>query len=149
MRRVCCAAVMLALAAASAGCDEKLSDVGGPTPNLEPTFASIQQQIFDSTDSAGRRACTSCHNAAGARFAANLNLAEGVSYAALVNVASTQRPGLFRVQPGDPDASYLLHKIEGAPNIVGERMPRTSGPFLTDGQVLIIRRWIQIGAPNN
>ena len=50
---------------------------------------------------------------------------------------------------GDPDRSYLVQKIEGAPGIVGERMPRTGGPFLTPGQIAIIRRWIELGAPNN
>jgi hypothetical protein len=43
----------------------------------------------------------------------------------------------------------LIHKIEGRPGIVGERMPRTTGPFLTPGQVTIIRRWIALGAQNN
>ena len=31
----------------------------------------------------------------------------------------------------------------------GMRMPRTAGPFLTEGQMLIIRRWINQGAENN
>ena len=35
---------------ASIGCDEKLSTVAGPTPNLEPTFASIQSDIFQASD---------------------------------------------------------------------------------------------------
>ena len=50
--------------------------------------------------------------------------------------------------PGDPENSYLIHKLEGRSTIAGVRMP-TNGPFLTDGQVLVIRRWIEIGAPNN
>ena len=41
---------------AAAGCDQKLSTLAGPTPNLEPTFASVQSQIFESTDVAGRQA---------------------------------------------------------------------------------------------
>jgi hypothetical protein len=132
-----------------AACDEKLSDVAGPTPTLEPTFTSIQRDVFNSTDSAGRRACTTCHNAQGARFSGNLNLADGTAYAQLVGVASSGKPGAVRIVAGDPDGSYLVQKIEGAPGIVGERMPRTGGPFLTPGQITIIRRWIQIGAPNN
>jgi hypothetical protein len=28
-------------------------------------------------------------------------------------------------------------------------MPRGNGPFLTEGQIMVIRRWIEIGAPNN
>jgi hypothetical protein len=69
-------------------------------------------------------------------------------YEALVNRASVERPGLQRVTPGDPDNSYLIHKLEGRPGIVGQRMP-LRGPFRTDGQVQIVRRWIQLGARNN
>jgi hypothetical protein len=134
---------------AGAGCDEKLSDFTGPTPNLEPTFSSISQDIFQAVDSSGRAACTQCHTTAGSRFTAGLNLEPSVAYANLVGVASTERPNLLRVAPGDPDGSYLIHKLEGRAGIVGERMPRTSGPFLTEGQMLVIRRWIELGAPNN
>jgi len=142
-----CTIVLLSLAAVA--CDEKLSEFAGPTPNLTPTFSSIQRDIFNATDSTGRAACTSCHNAQNARFAANLNLADGTSYGQLVNVASSNKPGAIRVIPGDPENSYLIHKIEGRPGIVGQRMPRTNGPFLTDGQISIIRRWIEEGALNN
>jgi hypothetical protein len=143
-------AILVAVGALlAAGCDEKLSDVAGPTPNLTPTFASIQRDIFSAPDSTGRAACTSCHNAQNARFAANLNLADGGAYAQLVNAPSTNKPGAIRVIPGDPENSYVIHKIEGRPGIVGERMPRTGGPFLTPGQVLIIKTWIERGAENN
>lgn len=140
-------AVVMALAAAA--CDENLRDVAGPTPDLEPTFSAIQRDILSAADESGRVACTSCHNAQGARFAANLNLEGNTAHAQLVNVASTGKPGAVRVIPGDPDNSYLVHKLEGAPGIVGQRMPRNNGPFLTPGQILIIRTWISRGAPNN
>lgn len=139
--------VVLALSATS--CDENLREIAGPTPDLQPTFSAIQRDIFAAADSSGRVACTSCHNAQGAPFAANLNLAGANAYAQLVNVPSTGKPGAIRVIPGDPDNSYLVQKIEGAPGIVGQRMPRNSGPFLTPGQVLIIRTWIRQGAQNN
>ena len=135
--------------AGTSGCDESLSSLTGPTPELEPTFSSIQSEIFDSTDSSGRLACVTCHNARGRAFTAGLDLTAGVSYASLVGVTSTERPPLQRVAPGDPNNSYMVHKLEGGPNIVGARMPRGTGPFLTDGQMVVIRRWIEIGAPNN
>ena len=140
---------MTCIGVAAAGCDENLRDVAGPTPDLQPTFSAIQRDIFNSTDSAGRRNCTGCHTAEGRTPAANLNLSDGRAHAQLVGVESSGKPGAIRVVPGDPDASYLIHKIEGTPGIVGERMPRTSGPFLTPGQVSIIRRWIQLGARND
>jgi hypothetical protein len=140
---------MVMLVVTALGCDEKLSDLTGPTPNLEVSFASIQREIFSTTDSSGRTACINCHNAAGAPFAAGLNLTEAVAYNMLVGVGATTKAGAVRVIPGDPDASYLVQKLEGARGIVGERMPRTTGPFLTAGQMLVIRRWIRDGAPNN
>lgn len=129
------------------GCDEKLTDVAGPTPNLQPTLTSIQRDIFSTRDAAGRPACTSCHSAAGARFTGNLSLVEGASYQNLVGVPSTGKAGAIRVVAGNPDASYLLNKMLGT-GIVGDRMPRT-GPFLSDGQIRIIRRWIELGAKND
>lgn len=129
------------------GCDEKLSDLTGPTPSLEPTFSSIQHEIFDATDSSGRTACTQCHNATLLR--GGLDLGAGVSYASLVNVSSREKPGLMRVTPGDPENSYLIHKLEGRSGIVGRQMPFSGPPFLTNGQILVIKRWIEQGAKND
>ncbi len=140
---------VLLLAAVTYGCDEKLSDVTGPTPDLEPTFASVQQQVFNSTDAAGRQACITCHTDQGRTPAGGLNLREGVAHNAIVGVASRNKPGAVFVTAGDPDNSYLVQKLEGAPGIVGERMPRTGGPYLTSGQLLVLRRWIQQGARND
>jgi hypothetical protein len=64
-------------------------------------------------------------------------------------VASNGKPGAVRVIPGDPENSYLVQKLEGHSGIVGQRMPRTGGPYLTEGQMQIIRRWIARGAPND
>ena len=140
-------AVLIAVVLASAGCDESLSNFTGPTPDLEPTFSSIQQQIFSSGDSSGRPACTNCHNAVGSRFN-GLDLTAAVAYANLVNATSRVRPGATRVIPNDPENSYLIHKLEGRATITGVRMPM-GGPYLTSGQILVIQRWIEIGAPLN
>jgi len=128
-------------------CDEKLSSVAGPTPALEPTFASIQREIFESTDSAGRTACTNCHTSTGRTPSGGMNLNHDVAYEQLVNAAVRGKPGAIRVIPGDPDNSYLVQKLEGAASIAGRRMPNNGPPYLTDGQILIVRRWISIGAP--
>ena len=140
---------VFALAVSAAGCDEKLADVAGPTPNLQPTLTSIQRDIFSAADSSGRAACTQCHNAGNRNFAATLSLAEGAAFGDLVNVPSRNKAGAVRVIPGDPDGSYLIQKLEGRSDIVGQRMPRTGGPFLTPGQISIIRRWIELGARND
>jgi hypothetical protein len=141
--------VVVVLAAGVTACDEKLSTIAGPTPNLEPTFSSVQANVFEMTDSAGRNACTNCHTNNGRTPAANLNLLHDVAYSQLVNRASVQKAGLLRVAPGNPDNSYLIHKMEGTAGIVGVRMPQNGPPFLSDGQILIVRRWIELGALNN
>lgn len=134
---------------AATGCDQPLSSLGGPTPALEPRFSSIQAQIFESTDSAGRRACISCHTNVGRNPSAGLNLTHDVAYDQIVNMPSARKSGAIRVIPGDPDNSYLVHKVEGLSDIVGVRMPFSGPPYLTDGQILILKRWIAIGAPRN
>jgi hypothetical protein len=147
MRLLNCVLVALA-ASLMLGCDEKLSDLTGPTPNLQPTFSSIQHDIFEATDSSGRTPCVQCHTNVGRNPAGGLNLAAGNSYAALVNVPSLQRATSMRVLPGNPDASYLIQKLEGTTGI-GRRMPFNGPPYLTDGQILVIKRWIETGAANN
>jgi len=134
-----------------AACDEKLTTLAGPTPNLEPTFSSIQRDIFETTDSSGRTACTNCHTTVGrATPAGGVNLTHDVAYDQIVNVAARGKAGVIRVIPGDPDNSYLIQKlIEGATGIAGRRMPFNGSPYLTDGQILIIKRWIITGAPRN
>jgi hypothetical protein len=147
VRRVLFGTLAVAFAIGVAACDEKLSDVTGPTENLTPTFSSIQNDIFNAADSAGRLACTQCHNAIGGRFN-GLDLSPAVAYANLVGRASFGKPGAVRVIAGDPENSYLVHKIEGRPGIVGARMP-FMGPYLTNGQILVIKRWIELGARND
>ena len=133
------------LAVLAAGCDEALSDIAGPTPNLEATFSSIQSTIFEASDSSGRPACTDCHNTRFAQFNGGLDLSHDLAYANLVGVASRGKAGAVRVIPGDAANSYLIHKLDGRSGIVGLRMP-TSGPYLTAGQIAVIERWIELGA---
>lgn len=139
---------LLAALAFAAGCDEKLSDIAGPTPGLEPTFSSIQENIFESSDPSGRAACVQCHSRQSG-IPTPMSLERNVAYQNLVGVASPLKAGAIRVIPGDSENSYLVHKLEGRGDIFGQRMPRTSGPFLTEGQILIIRTWIARGAQNN
>jgi hypothetical protein len=147
LRLFVCVLPLIALA----GCDEALSDITGPTPNLEPTLSSIQREIFSTTDSSGRLACTTCHAPGGTgALATGLVLTDvATSYANLIGRPSRLQPTSTLVIPGDPDSSYIVRKLEGGPNIAGLRMPRNNGPFLTNGQMLVIRQWIKDGAANN
>ena len=141
--------VLALLLLTSAACDEKLSTLAGPTPNLEPTFASIQRDIFETTDSAGRTSCVTCHTNVGRNPSGGMNLVHDLAYEQIVGVAARGKAGANRVVPGDPDNSYLIRKVEGASDIGGRRMPNNGPPYLTDGQILILRRWVAIGAPRN
>lgn len=141
--------LMLAGGVTAAACDEKLSKLAGPTPNLEPTFSSVQSLIFETRDSAGRRACIECHTNVGRDPEGGMILLHDLAYDQIVNVPSRDKRGAIRVIPGDPENSYLVHKIEGRAGIVGLRMPFSGAPFLTDGQILILKRWIAIGAPRH
>lgn len=148
-KRTFCGAALFAASITWAACDESLSKLAGPTPNLAPTFAAIQREVFESTDSAGRTACTQCHTNTGRNPSGGMNLNHDVAYDQLVNAPVRAKAGAIRVVPGEPDLSYLIQKLEGAAGIFGRRMPNNGPPYLTDGQVLIIRRWIANGAPRN
>ena len=77
-----------------------------------------------------------------------MNLSAGRAHDNLVNVRSNERPELFRVEPGAPDRSYLVHKIEGRSSIVEERMPLGGEP-LSQNEIDAIRTWIENGASEN
>jgi hypothetical protein len=47
----------------------------------------------------------------------------------------------LRVDPGHPENSFLLVKLEGPPPDQGSRMPLTGAP-LTDAEIQRIRDWI-------
>ena len=133
--------VPLALALASCAGDGKGLDEGGrplpPNPPANDDFAQIQATIFTPI-------CSTCH--AGANAPQGLRLDAGNSFALLVNVASAEVPGLLRVNPGNPDASYIVQKIQGTA-AVGVRMPANGPPYLSQAQIDLVRGWIAAGAP--
>jgi len=94
-------------------------------------------------------ALSGCH--AGASPAMGQNLSSGQTFSNTVNVASGELPTMDRVEPGDPDQSYLVHKIQGTQASVGgsgSRMPLGGSPLSQD-QIDTIRAWIKTGAANN
>ncbi len=104
-----------------------------------PTLMSIQTNVFTPR-------CSGCHNGVGNVLPGRMNLTSaGASFAALVGVASLEVPPLQRVTAGNPNDSYLIRKLEGAPNIVANRMP-LGGPFLPQTTIDAIRLWITNGA---
>jgi hypothetical protein len=86
--------------------------------------------------------CNGCHGGSG-----GLTLGSN-AYNNIFNRASSERPGLARIKPGDPDNSYLFRKISGGPDIVGARMP-LGGRAVVDADRELLRQWIAAGALNN
>ena len=86
--------------------------------------------------------CDHCHSGSGAPQ--GLRLDAGNSYGDLVDVPSQEVPSLKRVDPGDPDNSYLVQKIEGTA-AVGGRMP-LGGSRIPQEEIDLIRQWISEGA---
>jgi hypothetical protein len=111
-------------------------------PPGEVTLESIQTNIFTPRCAIAG----GCH--AGADAPHGQDLSEGRTYASIVDVASAEVPEFLRVEPGDPDNSYLLMKVSGDPRIAGERMP-FGGPYLELAEIDSIRQWIEAGAPDN
>jgi hypothetical protein len=128
----------LLLAACTAGNGAGLDANGQPisgNPSGNSDFQEIQDTVFTPI-------CTQCHIGAGAPHGLRLDAAN--SYALLVNVASDEVPTLKRVDPGNPDQSYIVQKIEGHA-AVGGRMPLGQAPLPQD-RIDLIRSWISAGA---
>jgi hypothetical protein len=82
----------------------------------------------------------------------------------LVHVPSRTAPAMNLVEPGDPEQSFLMLKLEGcqaeanltcevqsgaqSDNPCGDLMPR-NGEKLPDAELDVIRRWILQGAKND
>lgn len=109
------------------------------------SFAEDIQPIFtNSCAFAG-----GCH--AGGSPALGMNLSAGQAYQNIVSVPADQLSSMNRIEPGEPDNSYLIHKIQGTQSSVGgtgQRMPLT-GCCLSQTQIDLIRAWVNAGAENN
>jgi hypothetical protein len=114
----------------------------GPPEPIDPTatFTRIENEIFTPTCGA-----IGCHGRLGAQE--QLTLVTAAAYSDIVGKPSVESPSMARVQPLDPNNSYLYRKITGV-GITGDRMPQ-GGPFLTDVQQNLVRDWIRRGAPND
>jgi hypothetical protein len=109
-------------------------DGGGDEPAETPTFAEVQTRVF-----AASCAFATCH--IGASPAGGLSL-DGDPYDDLVDAPAMENDAFVRVEPGNPDASYMLMKLEG---MAGSVMPPTEP--LSDERLSLVRDWIAGGAP--
>jgi len=133
--------LVLAMAALlAASCAGDGTGVGTGVP-FDGSFESLQINIFNAH-------CVKCHYPGGP---GPFSLLPGEAYGNIVNVPSNEKwmttITLDRVEPGDPDMSYLYLKIIGDPDISGKRMPRDGPPYLNDIEIAAVRDWIETGAP--
>jgi hypothetical protein len=134
----------IALLASVSCAGEGIFDPVAPAPDCsdELPFRAQLSCIQESVFTPGC-ALVGCHAAPLA--AQGLDLSSGMAHTALVDSPSTET-ALSLVEPGNPDDSYLIIKLEGLdPRLVGDRMPQ-GGPFLSQAEIDVLRRWILDGA---
>jgi len=135
--------VALLAVALAAGCGDKKTlplEPGGGPPPADATFTRVQAEVFSVSC-----ALAGCHS--GTAPTAGMDLSAGVSYGNIVGVTSTERGDLHRIEPGDPDRSYLVRKIRGDPDIVGSQMPLVGS--ITAAQRQLVIDWVRRGAPHD
>ena len=143
--------VLLALALSLGACRESVAPLSVPEPDLfpegrellsDPSFSVVVNEILVRRGCAGHN----CHGAPGGQAELMLTEDAGHNYSALVGHRATSEPFL-QVQPGVPDSSYLVIKLEGR-QVVGFSMPLGYAP-LDSIDLGNIRNWIAAGARNN
>jgi hypothetical protein len=121
-------------------------DVDASVPGEGPvTLTSLRNTLFQSC------AWSSCHTGDSPR--AGLDLGATDLHAELLRVSQTD-PGRQLVDPGNPDESWLLHRVSKCEptSTAGEvygHMPFGSPVLLEDALVNKLRQWIADGAPDN
>jgi len=110
-------------------------------PPFRPTLTCLQQFVFTPTC-----AKSGCHLSPAQQ---NQDLSAGMAYSNIVGVRSMEVPALFRVEPGDPNHSYIVMKVQGSSGIVGVQMPADGPPYLSQAEMDVLRRWILDGALDN
>ncbi|WP_372730381.1 hypothetical protein [Novosphingobium sp.] len=136
MRRIALGGAALLAAACSAQ-----AEVGVPAP-AAATPVSYQADIVPLIESQ----CATCHLTG--EEAGGISLVGDVARDFLVGKPSQEAPVIMRVVPGNPDASYLVMKLEGthlANGGSGGQMP-FGAPPLPPEQIAKVRQWIAAGA---
>lgn len=143
-------AVLSALLGIASGCPDPSDPDPGPTSDSAPGFVQLYERYF-------RDSCTAsaCHD--GERGIAGLSFADPRrAYAQLVRVApvngAANADGLLRVEPGNPNGSFLVWKLnrsgaELAAHGYGAAMPLASDALAGPRLVEAVRAWIEAGAP--
>jgi hypothetical protein len=144
-RSTACAVLATLSALVAAGCGTVKSPTepsSGGAGGAAFTFSRIQAEIF--TPTCAKSGCHAANTAS-----AGMVLDAGRAYAQIVNRPSTEQSTLHRIEPGDPDRSYLIKKLRGDADITGGQMPLDRPGSLTREQMDGLIGWVLAGAPNN
>ena len=129
---------------------EVVDDTTGETSNcrIQPTLSDLNTQYFSVSCVFG-----GCHETDSAEGGLDME-APGLR-SRLVNVAAQDDKagprGKLRVVPGNPDASFLVQKLEGSmARDEGNMMPDgTDEPIDPECRIRMVRQWITDGALDN
>jgi hypothetical protein len=143
--RVWAALLLAGCAAGCAGNGQGLDQNGQPISAGGSSGGPVTADLQSIQDNVFTPICSKCHIGSGAPEGLQLDAAH--SYNFLVGVPSVEQPALLRVKAGDPDNSYMVHKIEGLSGITGLQMPYMETP-LSQATIDAIRQWVANGAPN-
>lgn len=139
MRSLAAATLAAGLLLGACGTDGTPSDDDGDTDPPTTAFGDVQAILGQSC------AFSTCHGSGSGYLQLRGTDAD---YDALVGVTAFAAPDETLVVPGDPDASYLMAKLDGAAGIVGDTMPQ-GGDLLDASTRDVIRDWIADGAPRD
>jgi hypothetical protein len=138
------AASLLLLGSLSTACfsEHTTAPAGGGVVS----FANDIQPILS-----GSCAFSNCHGTNANPGGRPMVLTTGQSYANMVGVFAVELTTMQRIRAGEPDNSYLIHKIQGTHRGIGgsgERMPLSGSP-LSQTQINLFRSWVAKGALRN
>ena len=125
--------------------EEEAGSSSGGTPSASPPEPSL---LFEAVRAVMEEHCVDCH-----RSASHVNLEnDDTLHARLTEPLTTNVcRGRVLVVPSSPESSLLLESVQGATDCV-RRMPfgcelGVGISCLSDGEVAVIREWIEAGAP--
>jgi hypothetical protein len=95
------------------------------------------KEIPDNVVKIIRKHCAICHT--GQRPPKGLSLIPA-KIASAIDAPSAEVPTLSIIDTANPEASYMLKKIEGASDITGSKMPK--GRHLAEADLEVLKAWI-------
>ena len=116
----------------------------GVAPELGQNEKKLLSHAVDIQPIWDESCTTGCHPGSDSM----LSLEPEFAYKTMVGIPSVEVPLMDRVEPGEPDQSYLVHKIEDTHLSVGGMgwaMPNFSD-LLAAEDIQLVRDWVEQGA---